>query len=53
MIASAEIAPHLPLLRRYARAVTGSQNVGDVLVAATLEAVIAEPSVLEGMRRCA
>ena len=48
MIASAEIAPHLPLLRRYARAVTGSQNVGDVLVAATLEAVIAEPSVLEG-----
>lgn len=34
------IAPHLPYLRRYARALTGSQEVGDRYVASALEALI-------------
>jgi DNA-directed RNA polymerase specialized sigma24 family protein len=38
-----EIAPHLPLLRRYSRALTGAQQSGDAFVAATLEAIIASP----------
>ncbi len=38
-----EIAPHLPLLRRYARALTGAQASGDAFVAATLEAIVAQP----------
>jgi CheY-like chemotaxis protein len=38
-----EIAPHLPLLRRYARALTGAQDSGDAFVAATLEAIVAKP----------
>ncbi|RVQ44654.1 response regulator [Sinorhizobium meliloti] len=37
---STRIAPHLPYLRRYARAVTGSQAAGDAYVAAVLEALI-------------
>jgi DNA-directed RNA polymerase specialized sigma24 family protein len=41
---SVRIAPLLPLLRRYARAVTGTQNAGDAYVAATLEALIADIS---------
>tara|TARA_R110002020_G_scaffold40118_4_gene118736 strand:- start:7868 stop:8677 length:810 start_codon:yes stop_codon:yes gene_type:complete len=39
------IAPHLPYLRRFSRAVTGSQTSGDAFVAATLEALIADLSV--------
>lgn len=38
-----EIAPHLPLLRRYSRALTGAQESGDAFVAATLEAIVAKP----------
>lgn len=38
-----QIAPHLPLLRRYARALTGAQASGDAFVAATLEAIVAGP----------
>ncbi|MGZ8368098.1 MAG: response regulator [Rhodoplanes sp.] len=41
------VAHHIPYLRRYARALTGSQNSGDAYVAATLEAMIKEPNVLE------
>ncbi|MEO1687026.1 MAG: response regulator [Pseudomonadota bacterium] len=41
------IAPTLPLLRRYARALAGSQEAGDAYVAATLEAVIADRSVID------
>ncbi len=41
------VAQHLPFLRRYARALTGSQNSGDSYVAATLEALVQEPSVLD------
>ncbi|AFL48989.1 DNA-directed RNA polymerase specialized sigma24 family protein [Sinorhizobium fredii] len=40
MSLSTRIAPHLPYLRRYARAVTGSQAAGDAYVAAVLEALI-------------
>jgi CheY-like chemotaxis protein len=39
---SDRIAPHLPLLRRYARALTGSQSSGDAHVVALLEALIAD-----------
>ena len=39
-----EIAPHLPYLRRYARALSGYQSAGDAFVIATLEALIADPS---------
>ncbi|KFB08879.1 response regulator [Nitratireductor basaltis] len=45
MSLSARITPHLPYLRRFSRAVSGSQTSGDALVAATLEALIADPSV--------
>ena len=38
-----ELKPHLPFLRRYARALTGSQQHGDNFVRATLEAIVAAP----------
>ncbi|HET9904900.1 MAG TPA: response regulator [Xanthobacteraceae bacterium] len=41
------VAQHLPFLRRYARALSGSQQSGDAYVAATLEALIEDPSILE------
>jgi CheY-like chemotaxis protein len=40
------IAPHLPGLRRYARALSGAQASGDAHVAALLEALIADPEAL-------
>jgi DNA-directed RNA polymerase specialized sigma24 family protein len=45
MTLSTRIAPHLPYLRRFSRAVTGSQTSGDAYVAATLEALIADVSL--------
>ena len=45
MSLSATIAPHLPFLRRFSRAVSGSQTSGDALVAAMLEAIIADVSI--------
>jgi DNA-directed RNA polymerase specialized sigma24 family protein len=45
---SQAVAQHLPFLRRYARALTGSQHSGDAYVAAALEALIEDQSVLEG-----
>lgn len=39
-----EIAPHLPYLRRFARALSGTQSLGDAYVVQTLEALIADPS---------
>jgi len=39
-----QIAPQLPSLRRFARLIAGSQASGDAHVAATLEALIADPS---------
>ncbi len=40
-----EVAAHLPYLRRFARAVTGSQKSGDAYVASTLEAIVADPDI--------
>jgi DNA-directed RNA polymerase specialized sigma24 family protein len=42
MSLSASIAPHLPYLRRFARALTGSQASGDAYAIATLEAITAD-----------
>lgn len=41
------LAPHLPYLRRYARALTGSQESGDAYVRAALTALLAGEHVLE------
>jgi DNA-directed RNA polymerase specialized sigma24 family protein len=41
------LAREIPYLRRYARALTGSQEGGDRYAAATLEAVVADPSVID------
>ena len=41
-----EVAAHLPYLRRFARALTGSQAAGDAYAAATLEAIALEPEAL-------
>ena len=43
---SERLAPHLPGLRRYARALTGSQLAGDALVAATLAALVADRAAM-------
>jgi CheY-like chemotaxis protein/DNA-directed RNA polymerase specialized sigma24 family protein len=45
--ASQAVAQHLPYLRRYARVVAGSQQSGDAYVAAALELVVQNPSLLE------
>jgi CheY-like chemotaxis protein len=50
---SQAVIQYLPFLRRYARALAGSQASGDAYVAATLESLISNPEVLEfpgGMR---
>lgn len=39
----------LPFLRRYARALTGSQTSGDAFAAASLEAILTDRSVLDGV----
>jgi DNA-directed RNA polymerase specialized sigma24 family protein len=44
---SKTVAQYLPFLRRYARALTGGQASGDAYVAATLEALIADPKVID------
>src|SRR5258708_38237679 len=46
MTTAQAVTQHLPFLRRYARALTGSQQSGDAYVTAALEAVIADPSVV-------
>ena len=47
MSIGAEVASHLPFLRRYARALTGSQSTGDAFVRATLEAALADSDLAE------
>lgn len=42
MSISADIAPHLPYLRRFARDLCGSQEGGDAYVVAVLESVLAD-----------
>ena len=50
MSIGAEVAAHLPFLRRYARALTGSQSTGDAFVQATLEAALADQEVADSLR---
>ncbi|MGB7370132.1 response regulator [Erythrobacter sp.] len=53
MSLSQQVASNLPFLRRYARALTGSQATGDAFVRATLEAALADDELkqsLEGGR---
>jgi CheY-like chemotaxis protein/DNA-directed RNA polymerase specialized sigma24 family protein len=38
-----KLQPHLPFLRRYARALTGSQQHGDAFVRASLQAIVDAP----------
>src|SRR5271157_928486 len=45
MTVSQSIAPHLPSLRRFARALSGSQESGDAYVVALLEALAEDPSM--------
>ena len=47
MSTSQAVLQQLPFLRRYARALSGSQASGDAYVAATLESLIASPQILE------
>jgi DNA-directed RNA polymerase specialized sigma24 family protein len=44
---SKAIAPHLPYLRRFARALAGTQAAGDAYVGATLEVLIEDPSLFD------
>ncbi len=44
------IAPHLPSLRRYARALTGTQTSGDAYAVTTLEAILADPGCFDAPR---
>jgi CheY-like chemotaxis protein/DNA-directed RNA polymerase specialized sigma24 family protein len=43
---SQEVGKQIPMLRRFARALTGNQDGGDSYVRATLEALIADPSII-------
>lgn len=47
MSTSQAVRQHLPFLRRYARALTGSQASGDAYVAAALESLIASPKIMD------
>ena len=47
MTRSQIVAEHLPLLRRYARALTGNQASGDAYVGAMLEALLQDPALLD------
>jgi len=50
MSMSQTLAPHLPYLRRYARALCGSQSSGDTYVRAALSALLAgDQSLVEGV----
>jgi CheY-like chemotaxis protein len=46
MLTSQSVKDHLPVLRRYARALTGSQASGDSYVTAALEALTTDPGVV-------
>ena len=50
MSIGAEVAAHIPFLRRYARALTGSQQTGDAFVKATLEAALADRELADSLR---
>ena len=44
------VATELPYLRRYARALTGSQTSGDNYAIATLEAMLEDPDLVDRNR---
>jgi CheY-like chemotaxis protein/DNA-directed RNA polymerase specialized sigma24 family protein len=44
-----QVAANLPYLRRYARALTGSQTTGDAFVRATLEAALADDTLKQSL----
>jgi Response regulator containing CheY-like receiver, AAA-type ATPase, and DNA-binding domains len=44
-----QVAAQLPYLRRYARALTGSQHTGDAFVRATLEAALADKELQDSL----
>lgn len=44
---TSDIAAYLPYLRRYARALSGSQKSGDAYVRACLQAILADPTLLQ------
>jgi CheY-like chemotaxis protein len=46
MSISSRIAPHLPYLRRFARALAGSQSSGDAYAVAALQALVEDASLL-------
>jgi CheY-like chemotaxis protein/DNA-directed RNA polymerase specialized sigma24 family protein len=50
MTLAQEVATHLPLLRRYARALTGSQKSGDRYVGLLLETIVADPNTVSGSK---
>ncbi len=50
MSIGAEVAAHLPFLRRYARALAGSQSTGDAFVQATLEAALANQELAQSLK---
>ena len=47
LLKSQAVAQYLPFLRRYARALAGSQASGDVYVTAALEALIEDPKAID------
>ena len=49
MTLGTQVAAQLPYLRRYARALTGSQATGDAFVRATLEAALADPELQDSL----
>jgi DNA-directed RNA polymerase specialized sigma24 family protein len=46
MSVSEEISAHIPYLRRFSRALSGSRDSGDAYVMATLEAILADPGIM-------
>ena len=46
---SDQLGANIPYLRRFSRAMTGSQQSGDAFAAAALEAILADRSVLDGL----
>ncbi len=46
MSIASDIAPHLPFLRRYARALAGSQQAGDQMVKKALEEIAADVAII-------
>lgn len=46
MVTAQHVAAELPYLRRFARAITGTQRSGDAYVATALETLVADPSIV-------